>query len=280
MTPKDLKKRKAASVAAKPKTTPKKKTISTDEKRVEAAKEAARRFIAGIRTTPRKTKKAPVKKAERPAAARPAAKTVSARPAAPKPAAKAAPPSPPKPAAKAAPSAPPPKAVKAKAPVKPAKAAVKKPAPRKSAEPEKAVPEPIRQAAEEGKFYLGAEQRVMPPVEAIDIPKGYNVDRIVAMVRDPHWLFAYWEVTDRKYRELERAFGHVWAACKMILRVYDRSRREAGPLRHRPHARGEKLVYQRLRPGTLPGRDRGALPRRPVRARRHIERRRDAGRPA
>ena len=113
MTPRDLKKRKAASVAAKPKTTPKKKAISTDEKRVEAANEAARRFIAGIRATPRKTKKAPVKKAERPAAA--------------------------KPAAKAAPSAPPPKAVKAKAPVKPAKAAAKKPAPRKSAEPEKAA---------------------------------------------------------------------------------------------------------------------------------------------
>jgi len=202
MTPRDLKKRKAASVAAKPKTTPKKKAISTDEKRVEAAKEAARRFIAGIRATPRKTKKAPVKKAERPAAA--------------------------KPAAKAAPSAPPPKAVKAKAPVKPAKAAAKKPAPRKSAEPEKAAHEPIRQAAEESKFYLGAEQRVMPPVEAIDIPKGYNTDRIVAMVRDPHWLFTYWEVTDRKYRELERTFGHVWAACKMILRVYDRSSGKQG----------------------------------------------------
>jgi len=202
MTPRDLKKRKAASVAAKPKTTPKKKAISTDEKRVEAAKEAARRFIAGIRATPRKTKKAPAKKAERPAA--------------------------PKPAAKAAPSAPPPKTVKAKAPIKPAKAAVKKPAPRKSAEPEKAVPEPIRQAAEESKFYLGAEQRVMPPVEAIDIPKAYNADRIVAMVRDPHWLFAYWEVTDRKYRELERTFGHVWAACKMILRVYDRSSGKQG----------------------------------------------------
>ena len=224
MTPRDLKKRKAASVAAKPKTTPKKKAISTDEKRVEAAKEAARRFIAGIRATPRKTKKAPVKKAERPAAAKP----MTARPAAPKPAAKAAPPSPAKPAAKIAPSTPPPKTVKAKAPVKPAKAAAKKPAPRKSAEPEKAAYEPIRQAAEESKFYLGAEQRVMPPVEAIDIPKGYNADRIVAMVRDPHWLFTYWEVTDRKYRELERTFGHVWAACKMILRVYDRSSGKQG----------------------------------------------------
>ena len=104
------------------------------------------------------------------------------------------------------------------------KAAGKKPAPRKSAEEAKSSPdEPIRQMAEEGKYYLGAERRIMPPVEAIEIPKGYNVDRIVAMVRDPYWLFTYWEVTDRKYRELERAFGEAWSKCKMVLRVYDRT---------------------------------------------------------
>ncbi|MFA4948910.1 MAG: DUF4912 domain-containing protein [Candidatus Krumholzibacteriia bacterium] len=207
MTPKELKKRKKAAPAVKPKAKVKKDSISDNQKRVEAAKEAARRFIAGVREAPRKAKKASLKKAKRPAAAKP----VKARSAAPKP------------AAKPAPFAASPKSAKAKIQVKSVKAARKKPAPRKSAEPEKASHEPIRQAAEESKFYLGAEQRVMPPIESIEIPKGYNVDRIVAMVRDPHWLFAYWEVTDRKYRELERTFGSSWAACKMILRVYDRS---------------------------------------------------------
>jgi hypothetical protein len=197
MTPKEIKKRKMAAPAAKPKAKVKKDSISDNQKRVDAAKEAARRFIAGVRETPRKAKKAPSKKIKRPAAPKPAAKSVSPAPA--------------------------PKTAKAKVRVKPAKAAAKKPAARKSAEPEKAAHEPIRRAAEESKFYLGAEQRVMPPIESIEIPKGYNVDRIVAMVRDPHWLFAYWEVTDRKYRELERTFGSSWAACKMILRVYDRS---------------------------------------------------------
>lgn len=213
MTPKELKKRTKAAPAVKPKATAKKNSISDNQKRVESAKEAARRFIAGVREAPRKAKKAPRKIIARPAAAKPAAAT---RPAAPKP------------AAKAAPRTPSIKTLKAKAPVKPAKAAARKPAPRKSVEPEKAAHEPIRRAAEESKFYLGAEQRVMPPVEAIEIPKGYNVDRIVAMVRDPHWLFAYWEVTERKYRELERTFGPVWASCKMILRVYDKSRGEPG----------------------------------------------------
>jgi len=231
MTPKEIKKRKAAT-AAKPKAKEKKPTISDQQKRVDAAKEAARRFIAGVRTAPRKAKKATTKKAERPAMAKPpaakppAAKLTAAPPAAPPVKAR---PAAAKIAAKTAPPPPAPKPAMAKVRVKPAKAAkaprpsAKKAAARKSAEPEKAAHEPIRQAAEQGKFYLGAEQRVMPPVEAIDIPKGYNVDRIVALVRDPHWLFAYWEVTERKYRELERTFGPSWAACKMILRVYDRT---------------------------------------------------------
>ncbi len=220
MTPKEIKKRKAATPAAKrtaapaavkPKTTPKKTAISAEEKRVEAAKEAARKFIAGVKTKPRAAKKAPAAKPLRPAA--PAAKALAAKAAAPKPvAAKTTPPPP-------VPKAPP----KPKARIKALKAPAKKPLPRKGAEPERASNEPIRQAVEEGKFYLGAEQRVMPPVEAIDIPKGYHVDRIVAMVRDPHWIFTYWEVTDGKYRELERAFGPVWPSCKMILRVYDRA---------------------------------------------------------
>ncbi|MCX5754170.1 MAG: DUF4912 domain-containing protein [Candidatus Krumholzibacteria bacterium] len=242
MIPKELKKRKAASVAAKPKTKPKKTSISDNQKRVDAAKEAARRFIAGVRETPRAAKKAPAKpakKVERPAAAPPAAARfvpalpMTARPAAPKPA-ESKPAAPKVAAPKPAPPTASPKTGKAKIRIKPAKAAKalrpagKKPATRKSAEPEKAAHEPIRQAAEEGKFYLGAEQRVMPPVEAIEIPKGYNVDRIVAMVRDPHWLFAYWEVTDRKYRELERTFGSSWASCKMILRVYDKSSGKQG----------------------------------------------------
>jgi hypothetical protein len=230
MTPKETGKKKKPTTTAKPKAKAKKPAVSADAKRIEAAKEAARKFIAGVRAKPRTAKKTAPKKIERPVAA-----PLKARPAAPPPAVRraAAPqatvrpapakPATPKPAVNAAPRTIPAKAAKAKAPTKTAKAEAKKPAARTGAEPAKAPHEQIRQAAEESKYYLGAEQRVMPPVEAIEIPKGYNVDRIVALVRDPHWIFAYWEVTDRKYRELERIFGSTWASCKMILRVYDKS---------------------------------------------------------
>ena len=187
------------------------------DKRVEAARKAARKFIAGVKEKPRAKKKARQEKEARPAR--------EIRPATVRPL--AVPRTPPiaRPAVEALP---PPKAPAAKAPKvtkKPAaKSAGKRPAARKPAEEAKKVSdESIRQRAEEGKYYLGAEQHVMPPVEAIEIPAGYNVDRIVAMVRDPYWILAYWEVTDRKYRELERHFGDTWPKCKMILRVYDKT---------------------------------------------------------
>ncbi len=77
----------------------------------------------------------------------------------------------------------------------------------------------IRQKAVASKYYLGAEEAVMPPVESMEIPGGYGADRIIAMVRDPHWIFSYWEVTADRYRELEKRFGGDWLRCSMILRV-------------------------------------------------------------
>lgn len=79
----------------------------------------------------------------------------------------------------------------------------------------------IRQKAVASKYYLGAEEAAMPPVESMEVPGGYGIDRIVAMVRDPHWIFTYWEVTLERYRELEAHFGDEWPRCRMVLRVTD-----------------------------------------------------------
>jgi hypothetical protein len=88
--------------------------------------------------------------------------------------------------------------------------------------------ETIRQKAEAGKYYLGAEEKAMPPIESLDVPSDYHIDRIQVMVRDPHWIFAYWEVTGDRYRALQRQFGDDWSRCRMILRVYDRRDGEDG----------------------------------------------------
>lgn len=116
------------------------------------------------------------------------------------------------------------KAVGRKARAAKAKKSAGKPAPvRPAARERRLEAETIRQKAEAGKYYLGAEEKEMPPLESLDIPANYNVDRIQIMVRDPRWIFTYWEITDSTYRELERRFGGDWPKCRMILRVYDRS---------------------------------------------------------
>ncbi len=35
------------------------------------------------------------------------------------------------------------------------------------------------------------------------IPERYNETKIVLLVRDPHWLFAYWDIADKKMEELQ-----------------------------------------------------------------------------
>ena len=79
----------------------------------------------------------------------------------------------------------------------------------------------IDQKAVAGKYELTAGPVTMPPVESMEIPAGYDVTRIVALARDPHWIFVYWEITADRFRELERRFAARWTECTMALRVRD-----------------------------------------------------------
>jgi len=55
-----------------------------------------------------------------------------------------------------------------------------------------------------------------------DIPWQYGSDRLVLMVRDPNWLFAYWEITAAKQDEFSQQYGQsAWGSSRPVLRVYD-----------------------------------------------------------
>ncbi|WP_406676706.1 DUF4912 domain-containing protein [Moorella sp. ACPs] len=55
-----------------------------------------------------------------------------------------------------------------------------------------------------------------------DLPQKYGKDEIVLMVKDPYWLYAYWELSDAKKEELKRRFGSsAWEKSRPILRIYD-----------------------------------------------------------
>ncbi len=77
----------------------------------------------------------------------------------------------------------------------------------------------VQQAVEESKFYTGA-----PPEEfrlPAELPHHYGDERIVLLVRDPHWTYSYWEVSQRKL-EIERGtLGKAGEDAYLALRVYD-----------------------------------------------------------
>ncbi|MDD4237316.1 MAG: DUF4912 domain-containing protein [Desulfotomaculaceae bacterium] len=54
------------------------------------------------------------------------------------------------------------------------------------------------------------------------LPHSYGVDRLTLMARDPHWLYAYWEITATKQDEFVRNYGpEAWSSTHPVLRVYD-----------------------------------------------------------
>ncbi|OAT85442.1 DUF4912 domain-containing protein [Desulfotomaculum copahuensis] len=76
---------------------------------------------------------------------------------------------------------------------------------------------------------MAAELAVPPPppakkpaVPALELPAAYGLDRLVLLVRDPYWLYAYWEITATKQEEFDRTYGvSAWQATRPVLRVYD-----------------------------------------------------------
>ncbi|MBI4341845.1 MAG: DUF4912 domain-containing protein [Candidatus Omnitrophica bacterium] len=60
------------------------------------------------------------------------------------------------------------------------------------------------------------------------IPSGYGDDRIVLMVKDPWWLYAYWEIQPETERAARgRLLPHEIAGLRSVLRVYDVTGRDS-----------------------------------------------------
>jgi hypothetical protein len=54
-----------------------------------------------------------------------------------------------------------------------------------------------------------------------ELPDGYGDNHIYLMVRDPYWLYSYWEI-QRDYHESKlRELGGNWNEVNAVLRVYD-----------------------------------------------------------
>lgn len=58
-------------------------------------------------------------------------------------------------------------------------------------------------------------------VPAKELPERYGDNHIYLMVRDPHWVFAYWEIQRDHQERVLGQLGGSWDEVRSILRVYD-----------------------------------------------------------
>lgn len=72
-----------------------------------------------------------------------------------------------------------------------------------------------------GRMVISEEEIPVSVNKYAAIPSGYNDTKIVVLVRDPLWIYAYWEVSNEKIEEVKRTLGLNWDYSKTILRVYD-----------------------------------------------------------
>ncbi|NLU50934.1 MAG: DUF4912 domain-containing protein [Syntrophomonadaceae bacterium] len=60
------------------------------------------------------------------------------------------------------------------------------------------------------------EATVPPPVE---IPEYYHDEKLVLMVRDPEWLYAYWEISPDYWNEVRQKYGQAASYDNLTLRI-------------------------------------------------------------
>jgi len=74
---------------------------------------------------------------------------------------------------------------------------------------------------EETKYYLGPQTGYRRQ-EEFQFPAVYGDNKIVAMVRDPWWLYSYWEIAPERERQvLGKISRKGLKAVRTVLRVYD-----------------------------------------------------------
>jgi hypothetical protein len=69
--------------------------------------------------------------------------------------------------------------------------------------------------------YTQSEARKYYRVVPQELPGEYQKDKLVAMVRDPWWIYCYWEVTGNTIERYKAELKDEYWGAKRVLRVYD-----------------------------------------------------------
>lgn len=94
----------------------------------------------------------------------------------------------------------------------------------------KKTPLPIdrsRSVAENGTFALPEAPVQMPPApqssqgDRRELPDNYGDNQIYLLVRDPYWIYAYWEIQKHHQDKILQKVGGSWDGVVSVLRVFD-----------------------------------------------------------
>lgn len=82
-----------------------------------------------------------------------------------------------------------------------------------------AVESESEQLKSEKKNNLNIDAAALVEKEENPVLSNYDEDRLMAMVRDPQWIFAYWELSSKTLKEIEKT--NKSEKKQVVLRIYD-----------------------------------------------------------
>lgn len=62
-----------------------------------------------------------------------------------------------------------------------------------------------------------------------ELPRNYGDNQIYLMVRDPYWIYAYWEIQKENQEKTLARLGGNWNDVQSVLRLYDTAKKETAP---------------------------------------------------
>jgi uncharacterized protein len=94
------------------------------------------------------------------------------------------------------------------------------------------APEVQRQSGPGERYVLGRAEELHRESETAELPEAYGTQRLLCVARDPHWLYAHWDLTGEQLRKYNKASrdGH------LIVRVF------------RDQVAGKPVVEQHVHP--------------------------------
>lgn len=77
-----------------------------------------------------------------------------------------------------------------------------------------------QEAVEDSKYYEGFVRQSFQE-QSWSLPKGYGDTKVVLLIRDPHWLYSYWEINAQAVAEMQHKIGNDFSYSEINIRAYD-----------------------------------------------------------